>query len=209
MPLSAPSRCRAARSSCPLSFLPRASLGFVLLALLLPAVLAACSDSGPLPIGRPAKGDSLIVAIQQVERVQELRFRGTDQVHYLVKPAMDGNELVVAWVQVHNDEATRVVLTVDEEAAELRGFDRSERYPPLDMYDLESLMGTHVQVVDGTHPSEDRFVPFLAGPIQVGGIDGLPEGHQVEGWMVFEVPEGVKLKEMRWGAGDVVYVTSS
>ena len=178
------------------------------LALFLPAVLIACSDSGPLPIGRPAKGDSLIVTIELAERVQEIRFLGTDGVHYLVKPETDGNELVAARIQVHNDEATRILLTVDEEAAELRGFGREERYAPLDMYDLDSLMDTHVQIVEDGHPSENRFVPFLAGPISVGGVDGLPEGHSVTGWMVFEAPMGVKLREMRWGAGDVVYVSN-
>ena len=185
----------------------RTSRLLAFLVLLLPAVLIACSDSGPLPIGRPAKGDSLIITIQLVERVQEIRFLGNDAVHYLVKPADSGNQLVAARISVHNDEATRILLNIDEEAAELRGFEREERYSPLDLYDLESLTGTNVQVVDETHPSEDLFVPFLAGPISVGGVDGLPEGHSVTGWMVFEVPEGVKLKEMRWGAGDVVYVS--
>jgi len=178
-----------------------------LLLLLLPAVLVACSDSGPLPIGRPAKGDSLIVTIELVERVQEIRFLGNDAVHYLVKPSVGGNELVAARIQVHNGEATRILLNIDEDAAELRGFEREERYAPLDLYDLDALTGTNVQVVEGTHPSEDVFVPFLAGPISVGGVDGLPEGHSVTGWMVFEVPKGVKLREMRWGAGDVVFVS--
>ena len=114
---------------------------------------------------------------------------------------------MAARIQVHNDDATRILLSIDEDAAELRGFEREERYAPLDLYDLVALTGTNVQVVEGTHPSEDVFVPFLAGPISVGGVDGLPEGHSVTGWMVFEVPKGVKLREMRWGAGDVVFVS--
>ena len=154
-------------------------------------------------LGRPAKGDSLIVIIQRLERVQEIRFLGADGVHYLVKPEADGNELIAARIGVHNDEATRVLLTVDKESAELRGFEGDERYAPLGMYDLDSLMDTHVRMVEDTHPSENRFVPFLAGPISVGCMDGLPEDHSVEGWMVFEVPRGVKLKEMRWGTGTV------
>ena len=187
--------------------LPRSPL-LVLPALLLPLLLMACTDSGSLPIGRGAKGDSLIVTIELVQRVQEIRFLGTDGVHYLVTPQANGNELIAARIQVHNDEATRLLLTVDEEAAELRGFGREERYAPLDMYDLDSLMGTHVRIVEEGHPSEDRFVPFLAGPISVGGVNGLPQGHSVTGWMVFEAPQGTKLKELRWGAGDVVYVSN-
>ena len=187
--------------------LPRSPL-FALPALLLPLLLVACADTGTLPIGRAAKGDSLIVTIELVHRVQEIRFLGTDGVHYLVTPEVGGNELIAARIQVHNDEATRILLAVDEEAAELRGFGREERYAPLDMYDLEALKSTHVRVVEEGHPSEDRFVPFLAGPIRVGGVDGLPEGHSVTGWMVFEVPQGTKLREMRWGAGDVVFVSN-
>ena len=176
--------------------------------LILMAVLIACTGSGPLPIGRAAKGDSLIVTIEAIEKVQEIRFLGNDDVHYLVTPVDGGSELVALRISVFNEEATRLLLTVDEDAAELRGFGLKEKYAPLDLYDLESLKGTNVRTVEGTHPLEDRFVPFLAGPIEMGGVAGLPQGHAVTGWMVFEIPKGTKLREMRWGAGDVVFLSS-
>ena len=173
--------------------------------LILMAAPVACSGSGPLPIGKPAKGDSLIVTIEAVEKVQEIRFLGNDNVHYLVTPAGGGNELVALRIRVFNEEATRLLITIDEDAAELRGFGFKEKYRPLDLYYLE--LGTTVRTVEGTHPLEDRFLPFLAGPIEMDGVAGLPQGHAVRGWMVFEVPKGIKLREMRWEAGDNVYLS--
>ena len=62
------------------------------------------------------QGDTLIVSIEQINRTQEIRYQGTDLKHYLVVPTDWNNELVAMRLNVHNADATRVFLTMDEEA---------------------------------------------------------------------------------------------
>ena len=169
--------------------------------LLLGLVTVACSNGDSLSAGKAGKGETLTVTIHEVRRVQEIRFQGGDQKHYLVLPSSRDKELVTLHLQVYNGEATRVLMTVDEEAAELRGFEPNEKYPLVDLYlSPEELLEKNVKEVQGSHPDEGLYDPFIAGPIE------LPQKYSVQGWVVFEVPTGTKLKEMRWGAGDTVFV---
>ncbi len=166
--------------------------------LLLPLIAFACGGGGSLSPGKGGKGETLIIQIEDINRVQEIRYQGTDRNHYLVVPASRDNELVALRLNVHNAEATRVLMTVGGQAAELRGAGSTEEYTLLD---LTPQNVENVRVVDSTHPAENRFVPFIAGPIE------LPQGHSVVGWVVFEVPRGTKLREIRWDAGgDVIYI---
>ena len=138
----------------------------------------------------------------------------TDLKHYLVVPTDDANELVVLRLFVFNEDATRVVMTVDEEAAELRGFGTGEVYKPmvLSLPREELIAKENVELVQESHPSEDRYscIPPEEDPYTctlTGSIE-LPQSHSVRGWMVFEVPRGAKLREMRWDAGDTVFIRS-
>ena len=177
---------------------------FRLLALpvifLSPLVLVACSEGGLLPIGKGKKGETLIIVIDDMKRVPEVRFEGTDGQHYLVSPGSRDNELIAMRLNVHNSESTRVVFTVDGEAAELRGFGIDEEYNLLDLFNLHELLDKNVKIVDSANPTESLYVPFIAGPIE------LPQGNSVIGWILFDVPKGTKFREMRWGAGDTVYL---
>lgn len=169
-------------------------------AAFLPLVLVACSGGGLLPIGQGVKGETLIIVIEDIKRVQEVRYQGTDENHYLVFPSSRDNELVVVRLNVHNQEATVVQMTVDEEALEIRGFGTNETYRVLN---LNPSNPDNVKQVESTHPNEDRYVPFIAGAIE------LPQAHSVIGWTVFEVPKGAELREMRWDAGgDTIFISS-
>ncbi len=175
----------------------------VAIVLLLSLVLLACSSGGLLPVGKPAKGETLIITVEDIKRVQEVRFQGRDENHYLLAPASRDNEFVVMRLAVHNADATRVPFTVDERAMELRGLEETETYAPLDLYlTPDKLLEKGVKSVESGHPSEDLYVPFLGGPVV------LEQGFTLIGWSVFEVPKGTKLREMRWGAGDVVFIRS-
>ena len=146
------------------------------------------------------EGENLIIGIEDIELVQEVRFQGTDEKHYLVVPSSSDNELVVLRLNVYNQGAAVVQMTVDEEAAELRGVGPTERYKLLDLHRLDELSQENLQVLGDPHPSENLYVPFIAGPIE------LQQGLSVVGWVVFEVPEGTELTELRWSAGDTVCI---
>ncbi len=96
-----------------------------------------------------------------------------------------------------------MLMTVDEEAAELRGEGPNEKYGVVDVTPENQV---NVSVVEESHPSEDLILPFIAGSIALDGVPGLPQGHSVEGWVVFEVRKGAKLQELRWPAGDNVCI---
>ena len=167
--------------------------------LLLPLLTLGCSED-LLPIGRARQGDTLIISIEEIKRVLEVRFQGTDEKHYVIAPASTDNELIVIRLNVHNADATTVIMTVDEEAAQLRGFNHDEQYQLLNP-DPEANV-ENIRLADGPHPAEDRYVPFIRGPVD------LPKGFSVVGWVVFEVPEGLKLESLRWDAGDTVFIRS-
>ncbi len=47
----------------------------------------------------------------------------------------------------------------------------------------------------------EREWQFLEGPFE------LPKGYGVDGWMIFEVPEGTEFRDIRWRAGDSITVS--
>ena len=155
-----------------------------------------------LPLGTSFKGRTLIVSIEKMNRVSEVRYRGTDNSHVLVTPTDPLNELVTLQMNVHNDEATVVILNMQDRAVELRGVNSNDRY---NMLDVRPTNTQNVRVVEEAHPSvEDRYSKgFLIGPIE------LPQGNSLEGgWVVFEVPKGLEVNEVRWGAGDIIFIGS-
>ena len=183
-------------------------LGFVGAVAVLVWFLVSLASGGGDAVGPGdgARGRTLVVSINDIKRVSEIRYLGNDGVHYLVAPAGSGNELVGIELNVHNSEATRVLMTVGEEGAvELRGFGIDESYNHIDVsIDNE----VNVTTVEDTHPSENKMVPFIADPVQLRGEPGLPQGHSIVGWVVFEVPKGTRLRELKWDSGDTVYVRS-
>lgn len=143
----------------------------------------------------------MVVTIEDIQRVQEIRFQGRDANHYLLAPTSGDNELVALHVILHNSDVASVSFTIDDDAIELKGFQPNEIYTPINLYLPPSqLLERGVEAVDGAHPSENLFVPFLGGPVL------LERGFSLIGWSVFEVPRGTKFKELRWKAGDVINI---
>ena len=50
-------------------------------------VSAACSESGLLPVGVARQGETLIISIDEIVKLQELRYQGTDL------PALSGDPI--------------------------------------------------------------------------------------------------------------------
>jgi hypothetical protein len=154
------------------------------------------SDS-PLALGEWVKGRALIVRVQKINSVEEVRYLGLDGNHYLVAPTNPDNLFWVLQLSVHNAEANRVILTMDEGAAQLRGTISGERF---DLLDITPANETNVSIVPNAHSAEDRYSPFITSEI------ALDQGFQITGWLAFEVPRTTKIKEMRWGAGDIIFL---
>ena len=194
--------------------------------MLLPLVLAACSSSeGEIPLGVARKGSTLIVRIDEIERLREIRYFGTavtrevgdtllidlegidrfpgahyvsaDQRRLAVVPSNEGMELVVLRVRIENVSDSDVTLVVDEAGAQLKGIEPGQVYTPLD---LTQDNAANVKPLDSGTSSPVISAPSTSEPVE------LPSAHEVRRSVVFEVPTGASLKELQWSTGEQVTV---
>ncbi len=158
-----------------------------------------------LPLGTTLKGKTLIVSIEKINRVSEIRTRAStgDASHVLIAPTDPNNELVTLQFNVWNDEASVVFLNMKGDAIEVRGSLPDDRFT---MIDISAVDSENVQLIAGPLPAQDdRYKEgFLTGVIE------LPQGNGLlGGWTVFEVPKGMEVTKVRWGAGgDVIFFES-
>jgi hypothetical protein len=167
-----------------------ASLRVLWILLVALGLLATACQSSPTA-GKWFFGESLAINMLEMYKVKEVRYSQGEE-HYLVQPKEPGNELVVVHLDVRNRHASRAIFTVDEDAMFLRDADYNE-YKPINPLEQRSR-------VDEAGRLEDRFVPFIWGPLE------LPKGWGVSGWVVFEVPKGLEFVQLVWDAGDTIYI---
>ena len=182
--------------------------GLILIAAL---GIAACSDTSP-SIGQYYQGRTLTVSVSSIERLAEIRYSTVvDQQeprHVRLLPSEDGLELVVVHLKVANHTATSAIFTVDRQGAELRDF-QSNKYFPIDVGERAQdssdppIPGSRSSTIlelqpDGTFATSKGF---LTGPFE------LLLGMGIDGWIIFEAPEGIKFREFKWRAGDSLTIS--
>ena len=208
------------------------SARWLILAALLALVLvwaAACSSQSP-NIGRYYKGRILHISVADMERTDELRWTtstraprqgATDEDFFRLVPESAANELILLRVKVENHTATSAIVNVNHEAAQLRDFLQG-RYFPIDVSERAQDAGIPESAADRcnvpVNPDDHTAcVKFLWNPVyaeeqsdgQVKYVERaqeLPRGTGLDGWMVFEVPEGTQMRSFRWSSGDTVTI---
>ncbi|MBI4233923.1 MAG: hypothetical protein HY686_05720 [Chloroflexi bacterium] len=157
-------------------------------ALLLTLGALSCirsSDQGQWYYGR-----TLVLNATKVRSYQEVGYQ--DQgAHYVIRPSQAGNTLAALRVRVLNRDAARVLILVDSKAAFLEDM-KGNRYSLLNPLEQR-------QTVEQPPRSEGQVFPFLWGAFD------LPQGYQVEGWLVFEVPQGFQAGQLVWEQADTIY----
>ena len=202
----------------------------VLLALVLAmAFAAACSSQSP-NIGRFYKGRILHISVADMERIDELRWTtstraprqgATDEDFFRLVPASPENELVLLRVKVENHTATSAIVNVDHEAAQIRDFlqgryfpiDVGERAEPTDVPESQADR-CNVPVNPDDHAACVKFLwNIVYEEVQEDGTkqyvpraQELPKGTGLDGWLVFEVPEGTEIRSFRWASGDTITI---
>lgn len=168
--------------------------------------------SSPLPFGQPLKGRTLIVQIDKLNRVPEVRIYRDTASHYVVTPSSPEHDLATLQLSVWNDEASLAILNMEDGAVEVRGADSDDRFTMLETCagkgDLEArdecaANSDNVQLAAGGISDQANRYPegFLAGVIELQEKRGL-----LGGWTVFEVPKDLAIERVRWGAGgDVIF----
>ena len=194
----------------------KAFLRLLVLPALMAVLLAACGSATP-GVGQVVGGDTLVIRLDEYERTQELRYLGCDNAHYAVTPSQAGHELLMVKLTIWNNRARSVLLTLDSEASELRGTGPRENFAPIDVDGMKTATES---------PTEDQIERerHFARPGARGGyyhcgqwttspevqflqasVD-LTQGNSLSGWIAYEIPFGTQLREIRWGAGDTIYI---
>ena len=195
---------------------PKLLLTLLVVPMLLSVLLTACPSPNP-GVGQVVAGDTLVLRLDDYERTQELRYLGCDGKHYVVTPAEAGNELLMVKLSIWNDRARSVLLTLDAEASELRGTIAQQKFSPVDIDAMK---------VESEAPTEDEIEleRHFARPGAPGGYYhcgewttspevqflqasvNLDQENSLSGWIAYEIPVGTQLREIRWGAGDTIYI---
>ena len=190
---------------------------------------SACSSQSP-NIGRYYKGRILHINFADMERVDELRWTtstraprqgATDEDFFRLVPESAENELILLRVKVENHTATSAIVNINHEAAQLRDFLQG-RYLPIDVTDRAEDVDVPESVSDRcnvpVNPDDHTTcVKFLWNPVYAEVQDDgqtklveraqeLPKGTGLDGWMVFEVPEGAQMRSFRWSSGDTISI---
>ena len=169
-------------------------------------VLAGVACSGASSsFGRYFSGETLVVSAVTIERARELHYSTIDSEqaarHYRLTPLVENSELVLVRLKVENHTAIRAIVNMDKQAAELRDF-FEDRYFSIDVSPRED--GGRADQVDDLPGNKSWSVPpgqgFLRGAVE------LEKGTGLDGWVVFEAPEGTKFRELWWRSGDSIRI---
>ena len=159
-----------------------AALGLLLSGLVI-AVACGGGDSGL----RHVKGRTLEIYYESPIITQSLVYSRDGQ-DYLIEAEDPSKRIAVVNVTVVNWMSTVVHLSIDGNAAQL-GDRRGERVGALDPFEAGQGAGV-------TDPEEGEYLPFLWGALE------LKRDYQVSGWMVFDVPERLRLASLWWNESE-------
>lgn len=182
---------------------PREAFPWVLAALAVVSAIAAIVLI-PLIIIDPRPGDPLYVSGRTLwMRVSNplitpaVHFQNQDVTggvsNFAISQPDSGTQFVVIQVTLINQQSAEVLVVVDRNAAEITTADGLTVFP------INSVeRSVNVEALDA------RFV--YPGFVPLWDTVNLPSGQQVTGMLVFEIPTGQKVKELRWQATDSMIV---
>ena len=149
---------------------------------------AACGGEDPFTNVTLA-GRGLTMNVADLQVVDGLIYQDLDGGYYNVGPAQAGHHFVVARVTIWNNRSGLLSLNIDAESGTLEGttLEGTERQKalPVDPYERRVRL-------DAPPAALSPYLPFLWGP------SDLPQDFNIAGWMVYEVPDGTEIMQLRW-----------
>ena len=204
--------------------------------VLITLLVACSDTPSNLPIARAGNVlDVTVLDIERLPELRYSNvFQGRVINHFRLTPTQEEKELVLLRVRVGNHTAVTAVVTVDEQAAQLGDFFKGV-YLPVDVEvhgegwilsdsgrswvsnsiaKQAPIFGEQEDVPDpqGWQDGPVRLIELEAGggaPPGQGFLAGsfqIPKDYSVDGWIVFEAPEGTEFSELRWHAGDTLTI---
>ncbi|GBD10787.1 hypothetical protein HRbin23_00436 [bacterium HR23] len=159
------------------------------LGLLVALVVVGCIER--VDQGKWGWGRILVLNAKQPRLVSQVGFQH-DGKHWVITPSKPDHTLAAVLVTIRNEKSTLVSLMVDEKAAYLED-PRGNRWMPLDYTQARREVSEPVQ-------PEGAYLPFLWGKLDI------PQGYQVQGWMLFEVPQRADIHLFGWEQADPVRI---
>lgn len=173
-------------------------MGYILPLL---ALLVAGACQAP---AKPPRGSQiLLINLEALKHVPEVSYSVADE-HFVIRPADDNNDLVVAKLDVRNMWAVRVRMVVNGDAVTLRNKEGPhDEYRAIDPFQRRELIA-------GSAPEDGQYAPLIWGPVELAekcfDAGGQTQPCQASGWVVFETPRGAQFNQLRWGTGDTVFL---
>lgn len=188
------------------------SLVIALLILALGSLaIMACADVSPA-VGKYYTGRTLHLSVVSMEREPELVYalprQGEAPQYFRLAPQEEDQELLMLRLKVENHKATSAIVSIDQNAAEIRDFFHEKYFPinvkerPQEIEAPEDISGQRVARCPFQNPAD---LCFLWNTTYVDGSTRafeLLQGFGVDGWLIFEVPKDAEIRELRWRAGD-------
>ena len=151
---------------------------------------AACGDGGP-DVG-VTRGRSLEIQVESPVLVEKVVWTDSENQHRVIQAKATNRRLALVKVTLVNRKSTVIPLLIDSQDARI-GDRRGERIFALNPFEEPKTQET-------PDPEENLYVPFL---MNVRGLEvELKRDFQISGWMVFEVPLGLKLGTLWWSEVD-------
>lgn len=122
--------------------------------------------------------------ISDLQVVDGVIYQDVDSEFYNVGPAMEGHHFIAGRVTIWNTRSGILSLNIDEDSGLLEGMER-EQGLPIDPYERRVHLAEPPAALS-------PHLPFLWGPSE------LPQDFNISGWMVFEVPDGMEIRHLKW-----------
>ena len=135
-------------------------------------------------------GRSLEILVDKPLKLENLDYVHLNGQYYRLFPKASNRILALVEVTVINRTSTVVPIKIDENAS-LLGDSRGETIEPLNPFKNEQLIILN-------EPIKDIYSPLLWGDIE------LARNTQVSGWMIFDVPRGLRLNSFTWDEVDYI-----
>ena len=135
-------------------------------------------------------GRSLEILVDKPLKLENLDYVHLNGQYNRLFPKASNRILALVEVTVINRTSTVVPIKIDENAS-LLGDSRGETIEPLNPFKSEQLIILN-------EPIKDIYSPLLWGDIE------LARNTQVSGWMIFDVPRGLRLNSFTWDEVDYI-----
>lgn len=160
----------------------------VTLVALAAMLAAACGDDKLTSITLGGRGMTMNVSDLTV--VDGVVYQDTDLNYYNLGPARDGHHFIAARITIWNIRSGLLSINISEESGILEGMEGEEALP-VNPYERR------VQL-DAPPAALSPHLPFLWGP------SDLQQDFNITGWIIFEAPDGMEIRQLKWEQVDTL-----